>query len=384
MLSAVDETTSFRTDARVSPPLRVLCGCTDILRLQPILMALSERCGQAGAMDHLEYFLTAPQNLKKIPYLVLLMSNPDVSVAGLRVEDLVGAVLVYEYKVLGFNSRLFTTCDFDGRRAVIAPAKLRVQVSATVCRYLMEQGAQVVLLNIGLGPEESCKTCFEAAMAGKRKRWWATQTREAGGTLPLQKTLNATLAGIGKHTRRNLRYYRRKAEAELDYVFIDDVKDIVTMAQMIELNFASTHPLSMEVLERRLAMMRATRGFFAVGLRQAGGAWLSLLGGRRHHGVTEVDWQMNRDGLEKFSMGTVIRSYLIENEIAIGMESLFFEGGTPHTMRHSFLPEEAMDIVVADRSLFVFLLRNGARWGRPRKNFLLQTLTIPEMKWQLR
>jgi hypothetical protein len=93
---------------------------------------------------------------------------------------------------------------------------------------------------------------------------------------------------------------------------------------------------------------------------------------------------MNRSGLAKYSVGTVIRSYLIEHEIAMGMEKLFFEGGTPHSMRHAFLSEEAMDIVVMNRSLPVFLLRSVARWLRPEKNFLLQTLMSPAVKWQLR
>jgi hypothetical protein len=53
-------------------------------------------------------------------------------------------------------------------------------------------------------------------------------------------------------------------------------------------------------------------------------------------------------------------------------------------MRHSFLSKETMDIVVMDRSLFVYLLRRSSQWLRPRKNFLLQTLTAPAAKWQLR
>jgi hypothetical protein len=188
---------------------------------------------------------------------------------------------------------------------------------------------------------------------------------------------------MGKHTRRNFRYYRRRAEAELGCSFVNEVRGMLTMAQLMELNHASTHPVAQSVLERRFETMKSM-GFFAVGLKQAGEKWISLLGGRRHHGVTEIDWQMNRNGLAKYSVGTVIRSYLIEYEIAIGTDGLFFEGGTPHTMRHSFLSEEAMDIVVMDRSLFVFLLRRSSQWLYPRKNFLLQTLTTPAVKWQLR
>jgi hypothetical protein len=181
-----------------------------------------------------------------------------------------------------------------------------------------------------------------------------------------------------------MRCYRRKAESELGCSFTADVKSMLTMEKLIELNLASTHPVPHATLERRYQTTRSMEGFFCVALSRPDGQWISLLGGRRHHRVTEVDWQMNRGGLAKYSVGTVIRSYFIEHEIAIGMERLFFEGGTPHSMRYSFLSEQAMDIVVMNRSLTVFLLRSFARWLHPEKNFLLQTLMSPTVKWQLR
>jgi hypothetical protein len=374
----------FNADDPNSAHFFLLRGRSEILRLRPVLRILSESCGQAGAADYLEYFLTAAENLKKTPYLVLLASRPALSVSELRASDLWGAVLVYEYRLLGFGSSLFTAGDYNGSRAVIAPAKLRRQVSAAVCRYLMDRGAQIVLLNLEPGSPDSCQICFEGAMAGSTKRWWGTQRRAVGATIALYTSFDATLATMGKHTRRNMRYYRRKAEAELGCSFVADVKSALTMAQLVELNYASTHPVPHSIVERRYHTTRSMDGFFCVGLSGPNGQWISLLGGRRHHGVTEVDWQMNRDGLAKHSVGTVIRSYLIEHEIAIGMQKLFFEGGTPHSMRHSFLSEEAMDIVVMNRSLPVFLLRNIARWLRPEKNFLLQTLMSPAVKWQLR
>ena len=82
-------------------------------------------------------------------------------------------------------------------------------------------------------------------------------------------------------------------------------------------------------------------------------------------------------------MGTVIRAYLIEHEIEIGTDRLFFEGGTPHSMRNAFISEKAVDIVVAQRSLFVSLLRRLAYWSPPRNNFLLQTLVDPALRWEL-
>jgi hypothetical protein len=111
---------------------------------------------------------------------------------------------------------------------------------------------------------------------------------------------------------------------------------------------------------------------------------ISLLGGRRHNFVAEIDWQMNRGGLSKYSIGTVTRSFLIENEIKIGTERLFFEGGTMHTLRYSFLPQKAVDIVVRNQDPFVSLLRTFTVPLRLDKCFLVQTLANPGLKWHLR
>lgn len=360
-----------------------LRGRAAILRMQPVLVRLSALCEQTGAMDYLEYFLTGTDNLKKIPYVVLVGKRRDPAVAELRAEDLKGAVLVYEYKVLGMPSRVFTTSDFNGSRAVIAPPAERTKISASVGRYLMSNGAQVVMLSYAGEGDETSSQCFDGSIPGDEKRLWTTQTREVGATIVLEKTVDQTLAAMGKHTRRNLRYYRRRAEAELECLFEGDVKSMLDKAQLIELNEASTHPVSDTVLERRYSTMKALDGLFCVGVKRPDGQWISLLGGRRHHGISEIDWQMNRGGLERYSVGTVIRAYLIQHEIEIGTGRLYFEGGTPHSMRHSFVSEKAVDIVVAKRSLFVSLLRRVAHWSPPRNNFLLQTLVDPALRCEL-
>jgi hypothetical protein len=359
----------------------LLRGRDQILRMQAVLSSLSSLCGQTGAMDYLEYFLTATENLKKTPYLALASSRSDVDVFDLRPEDLKGAALAYEYKILGLPSRVFSTSDFNGSRTVIASAEMRPRLSALICRCLLKHGAQVVFLSFAEDSEEDYR---RVPVAGNQKYWWATQTREVGATIVLKKTFDATLAHLGKRTRRNLRYYRRKAEAELNWIFVGDAKNALTRDQLAELNHASTHPVADRVLERRYGTVKALEGGFCVGVKAPDGRWISLLGGRKHHGVSEIDWQMNRRGLEKYSVGTVIRAYLIEHEIRIGTDRLFFEGGTPHSIRHAFLAEKAMDIMVLNRSPFALLLRTWARWFRPEKNFLLQTLSNPDLKWELR
>jgi hypothetical protein len=287
---------------------------------------------------------------------------------------------------MGFPSGLFSTRDFNGLRGIIAPAATRAKISAMICRYLAEHGARAVQVTFAAETGTFSQTGLVEATedSGKRKRWWTVQSREVGASIALRKTMDASLANIGRHTRRNLRYYRRKAEAELGCTFSSDLRGILTMAQFRELNGAATHPVSEPVLKRRFAVMNSMEGSFCTGIRTGEGQLISLLGGRRHNFVAEIDWQMNRGGLSKYSIGTVTRSFLIENEIKIGTERLFFEGGTMHTLRYSFLPQKAVDIVVRNQDPFVSLLRTFTVPLRLDKCFLVQTLANPGLKWRLR
>lgn len=66
------------------------------LLLQAVLSDFCTICKQDGAMDYLEYLLSATADPNKIPYLLLMGSNSEVCVSQLRADDLTGAVLVYE------------------------------------------------------------------------------------------------------------------------------------------------------------------------------------------------------------------------------------------------------------------------------------------------
>jgi hypothetical protein len=59
----------FNADDPNSAHFFVLRGRGEILRLRSVLRNLSESCGQAGATDYLEYFLTGTENLKKLRIL---------------------------------------------------------------------------------------------------------------------------------------------------------------------------------------------------------------------------------------------------------------------------------------------------------------------------
>ncbi len=371
------------SDTSPSPRIRVVRGHTAVLELLPLLVDLSHRCAQPGTMEFLPYFLTVPYFGSKIPTL-LLFSSDDT----LRPANIQAAVLLFEYRCLGLPTRVFVSDDPTGERSVIAPTDLRPAFAIQACDLLIRRGASLVFLSLAdLG--RSADLAFHAPRTGSPARTptslWTTDERVLTRSLPLQPTFEATLSQFGAHTRRNLRYYRRRATSELGSVFVPIVQ--ISEPDFHALNPKSAYPVPEHVVHWRFRSVHETPGALFAGVQAADGRWLSLIGGRRYAHTTAIDWQINQKGLEPFSLSTVMRSYLIEHEIAQGTRNLVFEGGTPHSMRHSFHPSRVTDLVVARQSRPTHLLRRLVPALLPEKNPLaamLQDKDHPDRHWHPR
>jgi hypothetical protein len=175
----------------------------------------------------------------------------------------------------------------------------------------------------------------------------------------LEKTFDATLAKIGQRTRRNLRYYRKRAEAELGCIFLPAVQ--IDKREFLEFNRDCMYAVPAKAAGWRYDSLRDVSTPLFMGIKDREGRWLSLLGGRRHHAWTEILWQMNRDGLSSYSLSLVMRSYFMEHEIAHGMTKLYMEGGTAHPMRFSFVNHKVTDLVVMRRSRLALLIPRLAK-----------------------
>ena len=175
-----------------APHVQLLRGRVAVAALRPLLVELSSRTGQAGAMDALDFFLGSPTALEKIPYLLLVGLQEGVRPETARADDLDGAVLIYEYKVAGSGTGVFATDDVTGVRTVIAPEDIRTEVAELACRRLLELGAAMALVS------------FEGeTLADRRPAQWsgtpcrmATRQRMVPTYLPLAGTLDATLATL--------------------------------------------------------------------------------------------------------------------------------------------------------------------------------------------
>jgi len=371
---ALDNSLSATRAEKEAASLQIVRGRESILKLKPQLVALCERCEHQGAMDYLKYFLSRPQFAVKIPSLIL------VAQAGSENDDkLEGAVLVYEHQVRGFGCRVFVTDFHAAHRAVIAPPGMKTRVATLACEALMRDSAIVVQLSFLDEARDEAVVLREAKARGKNGWMWATMVREMVGSLPLESTYDETLALMGKHTRRNLRYYRRRAEAEIGCDLV--VAPAITLEEFLAANRESAYPVEESLARWRFDSLADLPGRLWLGIKDTKDQWLSLIAGRSHHGITEIDWQVNRSGLPEYSLSTVMRSYLLEHEIAKGTRRLFFEGGTPHPIRHALEREKVVDLVVLRRSPAGLLLRSLARRFAKDSSYLTRVLADRSVEW---
>lgn len=382
----------------VFPSVHVIRGSEAILRYREMLLSFSERCGQPGTMEDLTYFLSKPGLLKRVPSLFLVVNREHLKMEELRVEDLVGALFLYEYSLMGLGLRAFATNDRSGRGTMLALPFQRLKVAAIASRVLLDRGAHVMMLSFRVGSEAVNRVTaegptmkpihgdkedireFQFLPSPRTTADWTQREREIPGYLALKESYDATLAGVGVKTRRNLRYYRRRAEAELGCTFVADVE--IGEAELKVLNRECMYPVADRVALWRFRTMKDLMEPVIVGVKDKDGRWLSLLGGRRYDGRMEILWQMNRDGLNAYSLSTVMRSYCIDQEVERGTKRLYLEGGTPHSLHHSFVREELMDLVVMRRSWVAKAMRKLVTYRVGTDNELADILKSADFRWE--
>jgi hypothetical protein len=361
----------------------VLSGHAEVLTQASLLESLAERCDQAGAMNWLGYFLAASNFKGKHPYLVLMMKS-GADTASPRLEDVHAAVLLFEYRVLGMSIGAFSTDDWAGFRTVIAPEAERADMSVMAADALLARGAEMVLISYGQRP--GIASPLMPVM--RSPAMWVSGKRPVAMTLLMEPTVKETLAKLGKSTRFNLGYYRRRLHAAETCEFVGNAEDFLQEHELEGLNRTSLNPIDPGEFRLQYECACNLPGGFLLGLRNHQGKWLSLIGGWRQGDVTVLHWQMNAAGYEKFSLGTAMRSYFLEHEVERGAKKLIYYGGTPHSMGNSFEREEVTDLIVRRRSL-----RSNALLGAMRllasirsyvgiNSLLVQTAGSNQLKWR--
>ena len=367
--------------------VELLRGRTAIGPYLPELVELARQSGQPAAGLYTEHFLGQPYTGGKVPHLLLFREPPTGGASehtrGSRPalpSALSGAVLVHEYRRFGLSLRLFVGEDTAGERNVIAAPELRFALALHAAKLLLRDRASLVLLALAEdGAAVNLAEDMERLEPGGYRL--ATPSRVLARRLPLQQTYQATLATLGAHTRRNLRAYRRRAEEGLGSRFVAQVA--ISETEFVALNRQCAYPTPDEVARWRYRAARTLPGGVLCGMLDRTGAWIGLLGGRRCNGTLYIDWQLNRLGIESFSPSTVLRAYVLEHESRLGTHTLLFEGGTPHSIRHSFVQDRITDLLaMRRRSVFALGLRASVSHLLPARHPLVEALRHPELVWR--
>ncbi|MDE1178732.1 MAG: GNAT family N-acetyltransferase [Edaphobacter sp.] len=379
MFSATFDFSSDLIMSRMMADLRVTRNASAILAMQPALTELGRRVGQAGAVDDLRYFLSWLELRGKKPCLVTLGRDSSFAEDG-SFNHLEAAVLLYEHCVSGFGLGIYASCDGIGRRALVPPAIDSSRFALEVCGVLLDQGARGILLSFR-HEEAFFDPSQMPILCGGMKIRWASRERTTPSYLLLRRTVNETLEQMGARTRKHLRYYRRRAESQLGCEFVAEAT--IERGEFLELNRNSSYPCDSETAAWQYDAIHMASDPVFCGLRDRDGRWLSVACGLRSNRNMEVFWQTNRNDMKPYSLATVMRAFLIEHEIKKGTRRLFFQGGTSHSMSHSFVEERCTDLMVMRDSFIGRAIPSLFERYIPRENPINEFLVEPGLAWNM-
>lgn len=269
-------------------------------------------------------------------------------------ERLEAAVYLFEKKWLGLATGYFRGFDhFTGESCVVAPEHSRLALlQAAFYRLFERRQVRVAWATVGLNAAESIADSLQRR---DRARFEVSSHRREHRLL-LAESFDATLGRFGQHTRRNLRYYRRRAEKDLNAVFHSELSAAESKRAMEQLSQSAFQPfpISLDEWRKMDGLLRTQPGFFAIGLR-SGEQWLSYLVGMRSGDHTYVLMQINHNGFSRYSLSTVLRSYFFEHEISRGQTEIKFVNGTCALFQKACEPDTCVTLS-ARRGLIAFVI----------------------------
>ena len=280
--------------------VQVLRGAQAIRPYGHEILELRQRSGLGeNPLLALEFFLGRVSLFPRNRPVVLLVRSEQ----GLR-----AAVYLYEKTWFGYPTGYMRTFDhLTGESSVIAPAKSRFVLLQLAIYQLFRQGSvRVAWATVSLSAAQ--------AVADSQQRRnhirFEVSTQQREHRLKLSESFDATLSRFGQHTRRNLRYYRRRAEKDLNAEFHSGLSVAQSDQALQELSKTAFQPfaISLEEWKKMDGLLRTQPGYFAIGLRDKK-QWISYLVGMRTGSYTYVLMQINHNGFSRYSLSTVLRSY---------------------------------------------------------------------------
>ena len=258
------------------------------------------------------------------------------------------AVLLHGGRIAGIPTGILRSGHLCGRGTVIARPEDRFDAIHEAVRALVQARlAHTVTVRMSSHDTPPDRQCGHSLCSPGRPVLSSIDLKSGGW--------KGFRAGLSYKMRRNLSYYRRKAERELGCVF----RPSLTATEAIEAIRALLSGRPRREVRKSLSYAEALLGgsqSVVHGLQDAQSRWLSLLTGWRAGDVFYLDWQINSDEHAAASLSTVMRSFCLESEIGRGVRKLVFVGGTTAHWSRACHPETCQDMVFSS-GIAGFLIR---------------------------
>ena len=295
--------------------VEALIGARSIHAAQPQIDALRAHLGLTeDVLTSLHRFLPWAAMGNELPVALLMR----------RTCGLYAVVLLFFRRRHGIPIGLAKAGGLGGQGGVIAAPADQAAAMETASRVLLKNFLAHTVVLSTLWDDRSVPGP-NLPVAGVRGQW---HFRDVRLRLDLSAGPEATMERFGQKMRRNLRYYRRRAENELGCRFLPEMHPEQRREAVGALFDKGRYPTGADRAWRLEAALQATPGHFAMGLQGADGKWLSYITGWRGADATYIEWQLNLDHHENASISTVMRSYLLEHELLRQSPAIIFVGET--------------------------------------------------------
>ena len=328
----------------------ILMHARDFFPCWDAIAALQQDLGREDVLLNPLIFLTALDETKR-----------SRCVACWRGEELIGVVYAVEHYVRGIRTGYALSGDFTGRGAVLCRPEDEAEVVRHAIHKLLSSGIHA--LHLRMLPTDT------AVISERRLHVCALDGLIPGDRMKLPGTFEEFLGTLGKHTRRNVRYYTRKAEAEGIH-FVACLSQREFQAAVDLLNKVSIFPADADRLAHDERLMTLYEGCERFALRAADGTFVAVLSGfpvgDRFHVLT----QLNDVRLEQLSLSLVLRGFMVEHLIKAGYDTLQFMGGSSPGFGRFCMPQQYRSLFLDKRWGLVSILKRASGWWVKRQHRL--------------
>lgn len=272
--------------------------------------------------------------------------------------ELVGVLYTSELYVIGIRTGFIFGGDQMGRGLVLAVPEREQAVFTAACAFLLESGHHAMRLN---WTPQLPLLDGDLRLSRRSARLQAKlDVHPEGDWLRLESTYDNFLARLGSHTRRNLRYYRRKVEG-IGFTYSGALAPSEISGALESLNQVADYPISEARLNRDRRYFEAFGTPVIAGLRDSRGNFISLVtgftSGKHLHILTQLNGESEE--LRKLSLSLVLRGYVIEEFIQRGFTAVHFIQGSSPMLGRFCEPVDLQVIAIDDRSALMTLFKKA-------------------------